>query len=160
MNEGSGFRRLFFFGFGLGAGAFLEQFLGRDLGFLGVGLLRQHVLAARLALGFVLAAGHVHGDVHLHFGMQHHRQGEQADRLDRHADVDLVTVDLEAGLLHRVRDIARRDGAIELATVAGLADQGELLAVELLADLFGFALQLQNVGTIQSCGHIPKQWIL
>ena len=78
------------FAFRLGGGAFLEHFFGRDLGFFLFGALGQHVLAARLALGFVLAAGDIDGDVHPHFGMQHHRNGEEADGLDRLADLHLV----------------------------------------------------------------------
>src|SRR5690606_10217722 len=40
-------------------------------------------------------------------------------------------------------DIARRNRAIELARVAGLANRRELLAVELLGDRLGFLLELE-----------------
>ena len=77
--------------------------------------------------------------------MQHNRNGEKADGLDRLADLHLVAVDREAGLFHGVGDIAGAHRTIELAAVAGLADQDELLAVQLLAGLLGFALQAFEV---------------
>src|SRR5580693_5674251 len=54
--------------FRLRSGAFLEQLLGGDGGFLGRRLLRQNVLAARLALGFVLGARDVERHLHADFG--------------------------------------------------------------------------------------------
>ena len=88
---------------GFRGGAFLEYFFGRDFGFFLFGALGQNILAARLALGFVLAAGDIDGDVHPHFGMQHHRNGEEADGLDRLADLNLIAVDLEAARLDHGR---------------------------------------------------------
>ena len=80
----------------LGAGAFFEQFLGGDHGFLGFGLLGEHVFAARLALGFVFAAGDIDRHLHAHFGMQHHVPMVQADGLDRLVERHLGAVDGEA----------------------------------------------------------------
>ena len=101
---------------------------------------------AKAAIGTEVVIPGLDGDIDLHFGMQHHRNGEQTHGLDRHADQDLVTVDLEARLFHRVGDVARRHRTIELAAVAGLTDQDERLAAQLLGDGFGVLLAFQIVG--------------
>ena len=55
-------------------------------------------------------------------------------------------VDREAARLDHVGDVAGRDRAVKLAAVAGLADQDEGLAVQLLGDGLGVLLALQIVG--------------
>jgi hypothetical protein len=131
----------------LGRGsAVFEDVFGGFLGLFGVGLFGQHVLATGLALGLVLAAGDVDGDVHLDLGMQGHGDGEQADRLDRGGDVHLLAVDGETAIGDRGGDVARRDRAVKLAAVACLADQDKGLAVQLVRDLLGLALELEVMG--------------
>src|SRR6185437_15018903 len=75
--------------------------------------------------------------------MQHDFEREEAQRLDRFLQHDLAAGDGEARCRHRVREIARRDRAVELAALARLTDQHDLEAVELLRDLLGFALARQ-----------------
>ena len=57
-----------------------------------------------------------------------------------------MTVHLEAAGFDHAGDVAGRDRAIELAAVAGLADQQEGLAVQLLGDGFGVLLAVQIMG--------------
>ena len=72
--------------------------------------------------------------------------GVEADRLDRLVEDDLVALHLEAAGGHRVGEVAGRDRAVELAGLAGLADDDEGLAVELGGDRFGLVLAIEVAG--------------
>ena len=71
------------------------QFLGRGVGLRAFGFdgRSNDVLAARLALGFVLAAGHVHLDIGDHLGMEAHAHVVEAYGLDRLVQDDLAAVE-------------------------------------------------------------------
>ncbi len=78
--------------------------------------------------------------------MELNRRWRQAKRLDRLVEHDLVAVDREAAFGDDGSDIARRDRAVELAGVAGSADQNERLAVQLGGDRFGVRLVREVIG--------------
>jgi hypothetical protein len=68
----------------------------------------------------------------------------QAERLDRTFEHHLATLDREATGGDGVGDVACRDRAVELASVAGRADRGEDLAFELGGDRLGFFLEFER----------------
>src|SRR5690242_19456651 len=55
-----------------------------------------------------------------HAGIDLHRDLVRAERLERLLEIDLVTVDLDPTSRQRVRDVLRRDRAVELAALADL----------------------------------------
>lgn len=69
-----------------------------------------------------------------------------AEGLDRLVDHDLVAVDCEAAGGDDFRDVAGRNGAVELSRVTGGANGDEGLAFELGGDGFGFLLEFEIVG--------------
>ena len=124
--------------------AFLEHGVGIERLELGRLVLdHRDVLAAGLAIGLVLAAGDVHRHLDHDFRMELHLHLVQAEVLDRLLDDDLALVDAEAARGDHLGHVARRDRAVELARVAGLADRDERLAGERGGDLLGLALQLE-----------------
>jgi hypothetical protein len=70
----------------------------------------------------------------------------QAERLDRAVEQDLAALDGNAACRHDLGDVARADRAVELAAVAGLADDDEAFAGELAGDGFGFRFQFEIAG--------------
>src|SRR6185312_15592443 len=140
------FGRFLFGVFFLRPGAFLEQLLGRDLGLFGLGLLGEHVLAARDALGFVLGARDDQVDLHADLRVEDDADLALADVLDGLVERHLGAADREAALGDGLGDVARRNRAVELAAVARLAQQCEGLAFELPGNLLGFGLALQVAG--------------
>src|SRR5882672_4273201 len=70
--------------------------------------------------------------------MQDDRNRMQADGLDRLVDRHLRARNGESAGGHDVGDVARRNRTVELAAIAGLAQQYEGLAFQLLADLRRF----------------------
>ncbi len=82
----------------------------------------------------------------LDFRVQAHRHAVQAERLDRMQGDDLLAIDADAARRDRLGDVARGDGAVELAALTRLADDDEGLAVEPAADLLGLGLHLEVAG--------------
>ena len=78
--------------------------------------------------------------------MQHDGNGRQPDALDRLVERHLAARNREAAGGDDVRDVARGNGAVQLAAVARLTQQNERLAGELLRDGFGVLLALEVVG--------------
>src|SRR5665213_1000232 len=78
--------------------------------------------------------------------MEHDAQLVETERLDRLVERDLPARDRESRGGHRVGDVARRHGAVKLAALAGLADDGDGDAVERLGHFLGFALALEIGG--------------
>src|SRR5215212_2302829 len=112
-----------------------------------VGLLAgRDRLTARLTLGFLGAAGDVDGHPNLDLRMEGDRHVVQADGLDRLVDGDLVAIDREAVLRHDLGEVAGGDRAVEHAGLAGLAQDDEALAVQLLADGLRFLAALEVAG--------------
>src|SRR5215207_7092259 len=99
--------------------------------------------AASLTLGFLGAAGDVDGHPNLDLRMEGDRHIVQADGLDRLVESDLVAVNREAVLGHDLGEVAGGDRAVEHAGLAGLAQDDEALAVQLLADGLGFLAALE-----------------
>ena len=67
--------------------------------------------------------------------MQRDRHLVPADRLDRRVERDLTAVDIESGRRQQADQVARRNRAEQLTRFRRLADDREVLAVELFGDL-------------------------
>ena len=74
------------------------------------------------------------------------RIGLQAQGLDRPVDHGLPTIDAEPTGGDHLGNVARGDGAVELAGIAGLADGDEALALELGGDRLGLLLEFEVTG--------------
>src|SRR5579883_128333 len=120
---------------------------GLSCGCLFGGLARRRFLgelegvdALRLHLGFLGRLSHVHRDGDRHLGMQHYALLVETERLDRPLQYDLAAADREARLGDALRNVARRNGAVELSALAGLADDHHREPLELRCHLLGLAL--------------------
>jgi len=93
-----------------------------------------------LHLGFVGRTRDVDRDRHDDFGVQLDLDVDQAERLDRAFEFNHRLAEAgDAVFGERVDDVADRNRTIKLAGVRRLADQDDLLAVDVLGAAFGFA---------------------
>src|SRR5207245_1969644 len=83
----------------------------------------QHVLTARLALCLVFGARDVNGHLHANLGMEHDRNREKADCFYGLVEGYLCAADAKSAGADDIGDVARRDGTIELAAIARLAEK-------------------------------------
>ena len=92
---------------------------------------------------FFKRACDVDGDFDRNFRVQVDLHRVEAEQLVVAVHGDLRAVNLETFFNDAVSDIACCDGTVELACFRSLADDGDLETVNLLGDLFSFALFLQ-----------------
>src|SRR3712207_9355068 len=78
--------------------------------------------------------------------MEDDRHRVEADGLDRLVDGDLVAINREAVLGHDLGEVTGGDRTVEHAGLAGLAQDDEALAVQLLANGLGFLAALEVAG--------------
>ena len=76
---------------------------------------KQGLAARRLGLRLVFRTGDIHRDGDRHFGVQGDLDREQAQRLDRLVQHDMLTLDGMAGRRDGVGDVAGGDRTVEVA---------------------------------------------
>src|SRR5262245_48842148 len=111
--------------------------------FLRLGLGAAYVLAAGLLRRFIGRTRHIDSDMWLDLGVKLDAELVQPKRLDRPVQHHLAPLDGEAAFGDGFGDVAGRNRAVELAGVAGLADNDEALSVELGRHGLGVALELE-----------------
>src|SRR4029079_13172163 len=99
--------------------------------------------AACLACSLIGRAGDIDSHARLDLGMEPDANVVQAKRLDRPVEHDLAAFDGESTLGDRGRDVARGARAIELAGIAGLADDDEAFPLQLIGNRACFRFQLE-----------------
>src|SRR3954466_11930097 len=88
-------------------------------------------------LGGLLGGDHVELDLRAHFGVDAHRDGVCAERLDRVADLDATLVDLGPGIAEGVGDVGDGDGAEQAATLTGAYRHIDRRGLEVALDALG-----------------------
>jgi len=118
-----------------------------DGGVLGCALIlgADHVAELRLHLCLVGGTGDIGLDRHHHLGVELDPNRVQAEDLDHLVEPDLPAIDRDPGLGDRVGKVAGVDRSVELAALAGLADQHHRQPLQPLGHRLGLATPLQVV---------------